>query len=103
MLLDAHARPVDLVLPRKRKWIHVSVRPGGRPADDGAQVVVLDDAHDALGVADGAGIRQERDRTAKLWRLRREGPAPARVASDLSAIRIDNFRDLEVGRAERFG
>ncbi len=102
MLADAHAGPPHLVAARKLKGVDVSVRARRRLADDGAQVIVPNDAHDALGVADGPRPGQKRHVAGNLWFFGGERPPPGRVVADnLLLIGVNELWFLEPGRSER--
>ena len=66
VLEHAHPRPAHGEAARQGRVDHVAVGPGRRLADDIAELVVLDDAHDRLGVADGAAVGQEDDAPLQL-------------------------------------
>ena len=86
VLEDFHAGEGDAVAARKRHRVDVPVGPGGRFADDLAQLVRLDDAHPGLGIADGAGVGEKYDvpGEARLERFQR----PAAVCGPLHSLEV---------------
>src|SRR5262245_18904009 len=72
---DSPAGEDDIAAGRKADLCNVSIAAGGGGAHDGAEVMVLDQAHHRFGVADGSGPGEERDAAADVRLEDRHAPA----------------------------
>ena len=98
---DAHSGPDDAVAAGKIERIDVAVRSGGRLTDDHRDLVSLDDAHDRLGVADGAAVGEEDELSANAGRLRLDVPAAGGVVIVENVIGAGDDRHVPSRRLNR--
>src|SRR3954471_22742548 len=100
LLPDVHARPAQGVAAGHVERIHAAVGARGGPAHEGAEMLALDNPHQALGGAQDPAVDEEGEAAGEPGRHRRlEGVL--RVPTPALTVGLGDDRDVEPVRGHR--